>query len=220
MDPSFGKPTKWWNKLISGKNFDGIECFVILYIPFVPLKPIHAFNWQGTAYQRIPLRWSASLVAKTFLRRWIWLIVAGILLYLSSAVPDLWFAVSCPVLILGALFLLPFLDKRDQNIRWLLGPHKYGTSDPATWVDETVKAMPPAKELYKKNTYAEAVPSFLSMGQYSEAMWAARLSAAAENRPEGEKLTDTILQDPHVQEALEKVKKDPSNWKTLMGVKR
>jgi hypothetical protein len=57
------------------------------------------------------------------------------------------------------------------------------------------------------------------MGQISEAMWAARLSTAVENRPEGENLTNTILADPHVQEALEKLKKEPENWKSLMGVK-
>jgi hypothetical protein len=49
-------------------------------------------------------------------------------------------------------------------------------------------------------------------------MWAARLSAARESPTKGAELTDTTLQDPNVQESLSQFRRDPSCWRTAMGV--
>jgi len=41
---------------------DAVECFVVLFLPVVPIEPIHAFCWNRNQYQKVPLRWSIDLV--------------------------------------------------------------------------------------------------------------------------------------------------------------
>jgi hypothetical protein len=43
-------------------------------------------------------------------------------------------------------------------------------------------------------------------------MWAARLATAMENGRQGEDLTDAILEQPEVQEALAEHRRDASQW--------
>jgi hypothetical protein len=60
------------------------------------------------------------------------------------------------------------------------------------------------------------VPRLLEEGRYSQAMWAARLATALEDRAEGESLTDEVLNHPEVVAGLERVRRDPGSWQSMM----
>ena len=53
-------------------SFDAMEWLVAAYLPVIPVKAVHTFDWQGEQYRMIPIRWSFDLVLRTFFSRWAW----------------------------------------------------------------------------------------------------------------------------------------------------
>src|SRR5579885_1139641 len=51
---------------------DGMEWLVAAFMPVIPIKAVHTFDWNGNQYRAIPIKWSFDLVARTFLGRWVW----------------------------------------------------------------------------------------------------------------------------------------------------
>jgi hypothetical protein len=209
---------------------DALECLVFLYLPLIPYKTVHAFNWQGTQYRAIPIRWSWGLVARGMLRRWLWAscilgIICGAIAVTEgrgAAMPGF----SVGMLVLGVIgvgvsalgwWALAASDRRNREIRRLLGPHQFGSSDPATWTDDLLRAAHGPREAHGTATFADAVPRALAAGALSRAMWAARMSTALEDRAIGEMLTDTVRDDPKVQDALAQVRRDVHCWSQVMN---
>src|SRR5579864_2432661 len=62
------------SKIFSEKDCDCVECFIVFFMPLIPLKPMHTYNWKNGVCSFIPIRWSNSLVARVFLKRWIWIL--------------------------------------------------------------------------------------------------------------------------------------------------
>jgi hypothetical protein len=222
---------------------DAVECAMFLYFPVWPLRTLHvrelrAGSFAPEEYQAIPLRWSNQLVCFVFLRRWLaGLVGLGLVLLLTLAVVILWppqgraaaewavlkpiVAPLAPCLIAGGItgqLILRYYTRKERNIRRLLGPHSRGSSDPATWLDEDVARMPTARLLFGTESFADAVPKLLMAEAWAAAMWAARLSAARESPTNGAELTDAVLHDPNVQEVLSQFRREPSCWRTTMGV--
>jgi hypothetical protein len=222
---------------------DAVECAMFLYFPVWPLGTLHvrelrARSFAPEEYQAIPLRWSIQLVRFVFLQRWLaGLVGLGLVLLLTLAVVIRWppqgrpaaewavlkpiVAPLAPCLIAGGIIgqlVLRYYPRKERDIRRVLGPHSRGSSDPATWLDEDLARMPTARLLFGTETFGDAVPRLLTAGARAAAMWAARLSAARESRTKGAELTDTVLRDPDVQEALSQFRRDPSCWRTAMGV--
>jgi hypothetical protein len=215
-------------------SFDAVEWFVLFYVPFAPLRPIHTFGWKnswgGQKFQCIPIRWSAVLVLRSFLRPWKWLlIIAGCVALLLGTLlartppnqpgggyGEEWFFLFGALLtILGLILyvLLAVTDRRTQNIRRVLGPHQLGSCDPAVMK----KPMnPDPREHFGAESYADAVPALLDAERYSRAMWAARLSTAWEDPAVGEELTDQVLRHPGVPKAVEQVRRKPGCWAEVM----
>jgi hypothetical protein len=216
------KKVGWFKKMFMGHDFDGFESVVVAFIPIIPYKPIHTYNWNGSQYNLIPIRFSAGLLLKTYLRAWLWLIVlAAFIISIVSVNNPAWMWIPAVVGIGGIalrLFLFKFLDKRDVQIRRILGFHQWGSSDPGTWTLKHLQGMKSAAELYNKATYASAVDGLLAGRKFSDAMWAARFATGLEDRAEGERLTSLILKDPQVKEALIRIEKEPEAWKQVMGV--
>jgi len=214
-------------------SFDSVEWFVLLYVPLIPIRPIHTFGWSGKTYRLIPIRWSAALVVRSFLRVWRWwFIVVGGLLLFAGAVPAVLIATgdrkpvdlfnilgmlaSGAVLLASGIimhFVLAATDRRAHDLRRVLGPHQLGSCDPATMQ----KPMnPDPREVFGTDSYADAVPGLLDAERYSRAMWAARLSTAWEDPAFGEELTDQVLRHPGVPEAVEQVRRKPGCWAEVM----
>jgi hypothetical protein len=209
-------------------SFDAVEWFVLFYTPLFPIRQVHTFGWSGVNYRQIPIRWSAALVARSFLRGWNWLFIAvGCILLLMGctvfvrATPNDF--VECVVMLalgglLAATGLILYLvlratDRRASDLRRVLGPHQLGSCDPAMMKQPM---NPDPRALYGTDCYADAVPALLDAERFSRAMWAARLSTAWEDPALGEELTDHILRHPGVPEAIEQVRRNPRGWAEFM----
>jgi hypothetical protein len=106
-------------------------------------------------------------------------------------------------------------DRHNHAIRCVLGPHEFGSSDPATWTRDLLKCVA-GPQSYGAQSYTAAVPLLLDTGEFARAMWTARLAVALENRAEGEQLTDSVLRNAQVQQALKAVRRDPFAWSRVM----
>lgn len=211
---------------VGWNSYDAVECFVVCFMPVIPYSAVHTFDWNGTQYRRIPIRWSAGLVARTYLRCWRWgFLGLGLLLgfigvldfHKSSGVVLLavGFLLLCVFAFLTALMLVA--ERRHNNVRRVVGPHVLGSCDPAALVGETLEAFAGNPRVqFGCDSYVLAVPRLLEEGRYSQAMWAARLATALEDRAEGESLTDEVLNHPEVVAGLERVRRDPGSWQSMM----
>jgi hypothetical protein len=117
-----------------------------------------------------------------------------------------WLFALCALAIAG----LWLFNRRDQQIRQLLGRHRLGASDPVTWTDDLLALVVPAKTWFGATSFAQACDSLLAQRKVSEAMWAARLSAAIEDPQRGRELTDRVLGDPAAQAELARLRALPA----------
>lgn len=205
-------------------SYDAMEWVVFFFMPVIPLKAYHTYDWNGDQFRYIPIKWSFDLVFRTFFTGWNWgLLCAGFLFAFIGAImaskneAPAGLMLLLSVLSFGAcamvFVVLRYTGERDRNIRRVLGPHPLGSVDLVLLPDDLVEQIAgDPKEHYGKSSYADAVPDLLEGGSYHQAMWAARLCAAVEDRRTGEELTDLILSDPDVRDALAAVKKDPNKW--------
>jgi hypothetical protein len=93
-------------------------------------------------------------------------------------------------------------DRRNKAIRYVLGRHEAGTSDPVTWTEELLERVATPHELFGTKPFSSAVPCLMKDSRFSDAMWAARLCTALESKQEGEQLTDEILGNLDVRDAV------------------
>jgi len=207
-------------------SYDGMEWFVAAFMPIIPYKAVHTFDWQGEQYRAVPIRWSSELMARTFLARWMWgLILLGALIGIIGVADKK--GTNVPLLTAGLVMvplgiaigiLLRVSDRRNKDIRLVMGPMTLiGNCDPAhmptTLLEESVK---PPGIAYGTKSFAEAVEKLLDEGRYAQAMWAARVSTALESRAEGEALTNMVLRHPGVQDALVRVRVNAQDWGQYM----
>jgi hypothetical protein len=212
-----------------GADCDSVECLVVVFLPVLPFRAVHTFAWDGTQYRFIPIRWSWGLVLRAFLRRWAFVpLVAAIFMAclsyeswkdMDSSSFMIYAAANVTLAALAPLiwWLLAVTDRRTKSIRRVLGPHDVGSSDPATWNADLLANISDPQTLYGTSTYAEGVRAQLAADSPVKAMWAARLATVLEDRHEGERLTDEILMQPGMDEAIERVRKDPSQWAAVMA---
>jgi len=210
-------------------SYDAMEWVVVFFMPVIPLKAYHTFDWAGDQYRFIPIKWSFDLVFRTFFTGWNWgLFALGclMLVFVGFSVFDrnmkdpslgLGFGIAAAVsfALCGLVFvILKFTGERDRDIRRILGANPHiGSVDPALLHDDLAhKIAGDPKEYYGTDTHAAAVPDLLEQEKYSQAMWAARISTAVEDRRTGEELTDMILSDPGVRKALAAVRAKPASW--------
>jgi hypothetical protein len=211
---------------------DSVVFVTALFVPMYALKTIHTYDWNGSHCQAIPIRGSWALVVSAYLRRILYgPLTVGLLLTLVIGISLFdrgeglekmrvtLVLVIVPLLGVSGFgfWFLSHADQRCCKIRWVLGRHNFGSSDPAVWTEELLKTMANTRELFGKDSYAEAVFPALERKDFSRAMWAARLTVALENGDQGEELTDTILQDADVLAAIERIRRDPSSWAQVMN---
>jgi hypothetical protein len=207
-------------------NYDAVVCFVLFYLPLIPLRPIHAHSWQGSNYCELPIRWSSGLVFWAFARRWaLALGIGGPVMLLFSWMdssnhggPSATFITVAIGSVIGTVAVLwgfARADRRHREIRSLIGSHGLGSSDPVDWAEEVLTATPPSMELFGTPSDAMAVPGLLEKGEYGRAMFAARMTAAREDWAGGVALTEKVLREPGAQAALQAIPK-VSVWHTML----
>jgi hypothetical protein len=221
---------------------DAVECAMFVFFPVWALRVVHVKVTPGGSfapdkYDAIPLRWSDALVQHVMLRRWFGgLIGLGLLILLMLGLVTLWpptgngakeWAVTKPILTplapclvligIGGLCYLRPHTRRARDIRRLLGAHALGTADPTTWVDEDRARAPTSTAYFGSATFADAVPKMLELQCWTGAMWAARLATAFEDEAAGEALTDKVLQQDGLRQALARFRADRNSWFESMG---
>lgn len=210
-------------------SYDGMEWIVILYMPVIPIKAVHTFNWNRNQYRAIPITWSFDLFIRTFLGRWLWglgglgalFLLFGVIEFANQRPTAVAFLVAAAIL-LGlavALFLgLRWTDARNKATRRVLGANTIGHCDPAHLPADVLERMTGDPRVsHGADTLADAARSYFQRRAFSRAMWAARACVVLENRAEGESLTDMILHDPDVRAAIEEVRRDAKRWQPLMN---
>ena len=108
-----------------------------------------------------------------------------------------------------AIGFVPLEGNRHKNIRYLLGQHAWGNSDPATWSSRLCNLIRDPRGISAADSFADMARQSIKAEEWAQAMWAARLCCAVENRSAGERLTTAILSFPQVQVLLTKVRAHP-----------
>jgi len=234
------------NDSISGPwDHDVVECFTVLLLPFFARRAFHTCNWSSEtnlthfgpnlvvktdyAFQMHPIRLTGALIARGFLRRWLY-VLAGcglIAAVLGGRLTDRLGQVFFVAIGIGLILLtvicairLQVSESRTKRIRRLLGRHRRGSSDPATWTEADCARIPESQELFGYPSFEEAVESLVEKGDYSEAMWAARLSVIKEGRLRGEQLTTRVLRHPDAKRCLAKAEENPKAWLEALQARR
>jgi hypothetical protein len=216
-------------------DYDGVASFCIFYLPIIPYSAVHVYGrasqGMGERFMQLPIRWSPILVVRAFAYRWFGaLCVAGIFCgVIAFVTPDpfgdnfvdkIAFETLGGIMIAAAGFgwwLLHWTDRRNYDLRRVMIATPFGSSDPVTWTDKALKVMNPPTMMFGTATFREAAEKAFDAGEFGRAMLAARYCAALEDRQAGESLTDDILRDPEVLEALPIVHRDPMRWKEHFG---
>ena len=58
-------PARGYIKWGQASAVDAVQWFVVFLIPIIPYKCVHAFNWVGTQYLAVPIRWSLGMVIRS-----------------------------------------------------------------------------------------------------------------------------------------------------------
>jgi hypothetical protein len=209
---------------------DAVECFVVFNIPLFPLRAVHIFDDKvelgiasivtglfGRSMKHVPIEYRRDLFLRALFRRispplWITGSILAIFGILGENASEAWkigLGVTGGFLLIAlaiSTWILWWSDRRNKAIRYVLGRHEGGTSDPATWPQEQLGSVAIPNELFGTRTFSSAVTALMEAGRFSEAMWAARLCAALESRQEGEQLTGKILDNLDVREAVRQLK--------------
>jgi hypothetical protein len=212
-------------------DYDALECFCVAFLPIVPYRALHAFGRTGSGtgytYRRVPIRWSLSLLVRTFLRRWLWApCVSGALLTIialsanaqgpgAAGGPAWGLLIAAITLTAGSCFgwwLLKWTDSRRRRMGIVLGPSEFGTSDPAAWRSDLLEQVADPRQLFRSESFARASMRAIEQQDWSAAMRAARLCAALEDVVAGERLTDEILSRAEVQAGIDAVLRRPEQW--------
>jgi hypothetical protein len=203
-------------------SFDAMEWLVAVYLPIIPVKAVHTFDWQGEQYRMIPIRWSFDLVLRTFFARWAWgLGIIAIILTIAGFAESsvVLFGIAGALVALAALVgvMLRLTDRRNKAIRYVLGAATIGNCDPANMQSGLLGEMKADTQVaYGTDSYLEASEKLFGRGSYARAMWCARMATALEDAREGDRMTDEILADPEVKHAIEHVRHDASQWAEVM----
>ena len=206
-------------------SFDAMEWLVALYLPIIPVKAVHTFDWQGEQYRMIPIRWSFDLVLRTFFSRWAWAVgVAAIVLVIigfteKQGSPLILFGIAGALVAMAALMgvLLSITDKRNKDIRYVLGAATIGNCDPANLQGGMLDDMKADTQVaYGTDSYLDAAEMLLHKGSFARAMWCARMATVLEDAHEGDRITDEILAYSGVRAGIEHVRRDSSKWGEVM----
>ncbi len=229
---------KWNNSDPGGPpyhDFDAVWFLHLLGFPVVPLRVAHIYrltDWYAAdGYQCHPIRWSLSLVLAAWLRRVCWVLLVYVIPLLAMAIlaivgkddPEGWLllklcidaVVGCPLL----LWLLHGLDRRNRDIRTVIGNWRLGSGDPVTFDPAWFAGseFETSRPNWGTDTFAEGAVNCIKYHNWWGGMFAARMCLLLEDRRLGKELTDAILAEPEVRESIAQVRANPERWFALLG---
>jgi len=136
-----------------------------------------------------------------------------------------WFLFVVLAVLSGILLLASILiilhqrhsDRRHQDIRFLLGTHAWGSSDPTYWHTDVLPSVVKPPEAFGVDNFAALARNYVGAKDWCRAVWAARLCCAVEDIALGQQLTEEILNQPDVLELLPRLRKNPEERDDLLG---
>ena len=196
-------------------QFDAVEAFVVLLCPLVPYKTVHVLSWRHVdpeqeRYYALTLRPSARLIAKGFLNGW-----GSNLMYFAGAMAPILSVVFAmmerPVnatdvtilIVLWSLFaigvaaklLFVSLNRADERIKDIIGPHDLGTSDPYYWPDEMIdEAIASNRDSHEQQPLLTIAEDSLRQGDRARAMFLTRLGMRSDEPTPFLELFDRLKQ--------------------------
>lgn len=217
-------PIRWekGGALSRSADHDCMVCFVIFFLPILPLQAVHTFGWEGDRCIQTPIRWSMTLILNALVRPYLLAAAIGIPIVLSLYAFASWeeirrgrfefaslgipagIAVGAAVL----LVLLGRLDRKSRDIRLIIGPHEAGSSDPATWSPALAADTLEKIRIGGESVDEESVREMMRQGRPARAMWLARI-AAGNGEPWGKNMTEEFLQDSTIAAILFTIRKAP-----------
>ena len=224
-----------WNKpkiLSEQTDHDAVVCVTALFLPLFPLKAYHTFNWSGEYCKTVEIVRTPRLLLRAMLRPYLIGIlgITGFLLTIIAGIVAVALFYGKPMqvkpedqlevgIVLGSSiggFVLSLVtslwlssrNRRDRDIRLVLGSHELGSSDPALWLPATLEGVISCEQLFGTSNELEAARQSMGKKQYARALLAARL-AVAHGHIEGEHVTDEILEEAAVREQLPKLRRKP-----------
>jgi hypothetical protein len=195
------------------KQFDAVEAVIFLLMPIIPYKVVHVLSiWphgMGEQFQAIRLKPSLRIVAKAYLNTWgNGLIIAGgvltavmgfVLATMDRPVNEGDWAFLITVsacLAVGVVLKLAWtaLDRSDERIKDVIGPHELGTSDPYYWPDEIAQpATEGVLEGESSSSLVDVAERLLTGGDRSKAMLCLRLAMRDQRDLRTQELFDRAL---------------------------
>ena len=183
-------------------QFDGVEAFVILYCPLFVYRTVHVLSlWRDDPekdkYQALPLRSSAKLIAKGFLNGWgnslmFFAGLMGVFVSVASAMMDRPFNATdqAILIVLWSLFALGVaakitfivVNRPDERIKDLIGPHDLGTSDPYYWPDQVIhNAIASTRDSHDQQPLLAIAEDSLRQGDVATATYLTRLGMRSQS---------------------------------------
>jgi hypothetical protein len=220
-----------WQKpgLLGGGRLDyDAHAAISLHMPLWAGDPYHTWGWGAVPDRAYAIRlrsdrgfrWRALLEPWAFLAAFL-LLVTVLLTALLGAIawmeqkPVIRHAIVIGAGVVALVACVAFLrlgkraDRRNKDIRLVLGTHSWGSSDPAFWHADLASLLVDPRATKDGKSFAELARRFAAEKDWSRAMWCARLSTLREHEVEGERLTDELLATPDVRERLRRVRKKP-----------
>lgn len=205
------------------------DAFVVnfgLMVPFSLGDLVHVWDIPVTRFggpaKGLRLRTDPAFKRRALLVNWAGMSALGMWI----GTPFLWgyvhFALGIAGLITAsALTIVTIMlaggeGSRHRQIRVVLGRHTWGHSDPATW-HKSIKQHVQEPQTFGADSFAKLAIRAMKKGEWSKAMWAARLCALAENQDRGEELTDEILDQDEVRSSLPHVTRNPHDHNEEFG---
>ncbi len=217
----------FWNRGV--EEYNVVDYLAFMFIPIIPLEAGHISIGHNPhlakklEYERYQIRLQPRDIITGYIRRLsqLGLIISTPVLVLFIFVNRidteeliLWMIIW--IISLGGYLYQITRANQDLKIRLLLGRHSLGSSDPVTWKNDFLPSPSICQDLYQCNRFEEAVPILIKRGEWSRAMWAARLCTALEDVAVGETLTKEVLEHPSVQEILRQLLIYPYKWNKLI----
>jgi hypothetical protein len=208
------------NKFVGGGGRRDYDCYLgwEFIVPLYPVRLVHTFGWEESrsSARAIPLREDRRFKTKAMVDGWcapIFVLSAvAVLLFCCSGFSWPLTIISVVVLAASGACMLVFKGAkgtRDRDIRLVLGPHTWGSSDPATWHKRLLKKVVDPLEDLEVESFGALAEELIEKRTWVDAMWAARLCVAVEDEAMGEQLTDEILSRPKVADKLRWLRKAP-----------
>ncbi len=199
------------------RNYDTFVVGLGFVVPLVLRDLVHVWDFPLTPVgecKAILLQPDPAFKRRVFVCNWFGAVAVALVLlsplafakvHILLGVLSIVAAVACIIVAI----VCSRQPSRLRDIRLVLGPHTWGSSDPATWNERICMDVVAPRGTFNLESFAEMARKAIDERKWGTAMWAARLSVAVEDVTTGECLTNDILHCAEVSDRLRRIRNRP-----------